>query len=116
MRDRIHQGWILTALWVIDTGVTAATLEHTRARSSVSGVGVIMESGRIAAETAALAAMLRADPPLCALAREGNLGSVRALSPTPLPPSTRPSPGSGTVGRGKPSWPTRCSVTIRRCC
>ncbi|EUA88879.1 hypothetical protein I551_4686 [Mycobacterium ulcerans str. Harvey] len=30
LRDRIHQGWILTALWVIDTGVTAATLEHTR--------------------------------------------------------------------------------------
>ena len=52
LRDRIHQGWILTALWVIDTGVTAAALEHTGAGSSVSGVGMIMESGRIAAETA----------------------------------------------------------------
>ena len=68
LRDRIHQGWILTALWVIDTGVTAAALEHTRAGSSVSGVGVIVESGRIAAETAALATVLRDDP---AVARPG---------------------------------------------
>ncbi len=80
LRDRIHQGWILTGLWVIDTGVTAATL-FSRSGSGVSGVGVIMESGRTAAETASLAAMLRTDPPLCAMAREGNLGSVRALSP-----------------------------------
>uniref|UniRef100_UPI00082CB16E hypothetical protein n=1 Tax=Mycobacterium sp. UM_CSW TaxID=1370119 RepID=UPI00082CB16E len=27
LRDRIHQGWILTALWLIDSGVTAAALE-----------------------------------------------------------------------------------------
>lgn len=81
LRDRIHQGWILTALWVIDTGVTAATLEHTRAAAGVSGVGVIMESGRIAAQTAALAAALRADPLLCTLGREGNVASIRALSP-----------------------------------
>ncbi len=81
LRDRIQQGWILTALWVIDTGVTAATLEHTRAGSSVSGVGVIMESSRIAAETASLAEILRSDAPLCTLAREGNVSSIRALSP-----------------------------------
>jgi hypothetical protein len=81
LRDRIHQGWILTALWLIDTGVTAAALEHTRAGSSVSGVGVIMESSRIAAETVGLATALRGDPPLCALAREGNLASVRTFSP-----------------------------------
>ncbi|MCV7147706.1 hypothetical protein [Mycobacterium riyadhense] len=81
LRDRIHQGWILTALWVIDTGVTAATLEHTRARSSVYGVGVIMESDRIAAETASLAAVLRTDPLLSGLASEGNVASIRALSP-----------------------------------
>ncbi|OBK23396.1 hypothetical protein A5634_05465 [Mycobacterium asiaticum] len=80
LRDRIHQGWILTALWVIDTGVTAATLEHTRARASVSGVAMILDSDRIAAETAALAAILRADPTLCALAQQGNVGSIRALS------------------------------------
>ncbi|QLL05174.1 NAD-dependent epimerase/dehydratase family protein [Mycobacterium vicinigordonae] len=81
LRDRIQQGWILTGLWVIDTGVTAATLGHTRAGSSVYGVGVIMESGRIADECAGLATILRADPPLCALARQGNVGSIRALSP-----------------------------------
>jgi hypothetical protein len=81
LRDRIHQGWILTALWLIDTGVTAAALEHTRAASRVSGLGMIMESSRIATETAELAAALRGDPPLCALAREGNVGSIRALSP-----------------------------------
>ena len=39
LRDRIHQGWILTALWLIDAGVTAAALEHTRAASRVSGSG-----------------------------------------------------------------------------
>ncbi|MHA7652549.1 Rossmann-fold NAD(P)-binding domain-containing protein [Mycobacterium sp. ML4] len=81
LRDRIHQGWILTALWVIDSGITAATLEHTRAGSGISGVGVIMESERIAEQTAALAALLRADPTLCALAADGNVGSIRALSP-----------------------------------
>jgi nucleoside-diphosphate-sugar epimerase len=81
LRDRIHQGWILTALWLIDTGVTAAVLEHTGAGSSVSGVGVIMESSRIAAETAELATALGGDPPLCALARQGNLASISALSP-----------------------------------
>ncbi len=81
LRDRIHQGWILTGRWVIDTGVTAAALQRTRAGSSVSGVGVIMESGVIAAETASLATVLRGDAPLCALAREGNVSSLCALSP-----------------------------------
>lgn len=81
LRDRIHQGWVLTGLWVIDTGVTGATLGHTRAASSVSGVGVIMESGRVDAEVAALAAALRADPPLLTLAAAGNVASIRALSP-----------------------------------
>ena len=80
LRDRIHQGWILTAMWLLDTGVTAA-LPHTRSMSSVLGLDMIMESGVIAAETAELAAVLRGDPPLCALAREGNVGSIRALSP-----------------------------------
>jgi uncharacterized protein YbjT (DUF2867 family) len=81
LRDRIHQGWILTALWLIDTGVTAA-LGHTGAGSKVSGIGAILESSRIAAETAELASALRGDPPLCALARDGNLASIRAFSPS----------------------------------
>jgi len=82
LRDRIHQGWILTALWLIDTGVTAAALERRQAGRSVPGVGMIMDSTLVAAETGQLAAALRPDPPLCALAREGNLPSIRALSPT----------------------------------
>ncbi|MGD1171587.1 NAD-dependent epimerase/dehydratase family protein [Mycobacterium seoulense] len=82
LRDRIHQGWILTALWLIDTGVTAAALERSKAAHSVPGVDMIMDSTRVATETAQLAAVLRADPPLCALAQEGSLASIRALSPT----------------------------------
>jgi hypothetical protein len=81
LRDRIHQGWILTAMWLIDTGVTAA-LRRARAVSSVSGLDMIMESSFVAAETAELAAVLGGDGPLCALAREGNVGSIRALSPS----------------------------------
>jgi nucleoside-diphosphate-sugar epimerase len=81
LRDRIHQGWILTALWLIDAGVTAAALDPTGAGSKVSGVGMIIQSDRIAAEIAELATALRNDPPLRALAAEGNLASIRALSP-----------------------------------
>ena len=82
LRDRLHQGWILTALSLIDIGVTAAALERTGAGTRVAGLGMIMEGSVIAAETAELATVLRADPPLCALAREGNLDSIRALSPS----------------------------------
>ncbi|ORB72632.1 hypothetical protein [Mycobacterium scrofulaceum] len=82
LRDRIHQGWILTALWLIDAGVTAAALERGKAARGVPGVDMIMDSTLVAAETARLAAVLRADTPLCALATDGNLASIRALSPT----------------------------------
>ncbi|OMC07740.1 NAD-dependent epimerase/dehydratase family protein [Mycobacterium sp. SP-6446] len=81
LRDRIHQGWILTALSLIDTGVTAAALERTGAGTRVPGLGMILEGGRVTAEIAELATILRADPPLAALARDGNLDSIRALSP-----------------------------------
>ncbi|MCV7413278.1 hypothetical protein AWC05_28795 [Mycobacterium florentinum] len=81
LRDRIHQGWILTALWLIDSGVTAAALEHTAAGSRVPGVSAIMQSDRVADETAELTAALRADPTLRAMAQEGNVASIRALSP-----------------------------------
>lgn len=81
LRDRIHQGWILTAMWLIDTGLNAA-LRRGRAVSSVSGLDMIIESGLVAAETAELAALLRGDAPLSALAREGNVDSIRALSPS----------------------------------
>lgn len=81
LRDRIHQGWILTALSLIDTGVTAAALERTGVGTRVPGLGMILEGGRVTAEIAELATILRADPPLAALARDGNLDSIRALSP-----------------------------------
>lgn len=81
LRDRIHQGWILNALWLIDAGVTAAVPVHGPAARGVPGIGMITESGLVAAETAELASALRADPPLCALAADGNLASIRALSP-----------------------------------
>ncbi|OBA57988.1 hypothetical protein A5647_22410 [Mycobacterium sp. 1100029.7] len=79
LRDRIHQGWILTALWLIDTGVTAAALENKSSR--VPGLSALMDSDRVADETAELTAALRADPPLRAMAQEANLASIRALSP-----------------------------------
>ncbi|OBF80395.1 hypothetical protein A5791_08315 [Mycobacterium sp. 852002-51163_SCH5372311] len=82
LRDRIHQGWILTALWVIDSGVTAAALQHTSGGSQLSGVSTIMESGRVAAETATLAEVLRPDPQLLALARSGDLDGARVLFPS----------------------------------
>lgn len=81
LRDRIHQGWILTALWLIDSGVTAAALQHTSAGSQVSGVGAIVESGRVAAETASLADVLRRDPQVLALARTGDVDGLRVLFP-----------------------------------
>ncbi|HCQ8895535.1 TPA: hypothetical protein OMI21_004494, partial [Escherichia coli] len=70
LRDRIHQGWILNALWLIDTGVTAAALPRSQAGRSVPGISMITDSGLVAAETAELASALRADPPLRALAAE----------------------------------------------
>lgn len=81
LRDRIHQGWILNALWLIDAGVSAATPVRGQAGRGVSGVGMIADTDLVAAEIAGLAAALRADPPLGALAAEGNLASIRALSP-----------------------------------
>lgn len=83
LRDRIHQGWIMTALWVIDSGVTAAALRHSRTGqiNSVPGISAIVESSRVDAEIAPLAEILRADPRLAAMARAGDLGSIRARSP-----------------------------------
>lgn len=81
LRDRIHQGWILNALWLIDAGVSAATPVRGQAGRGVPGVGMIADSHLVDAEIAELAAALRADPPLRALAADGNLASIRALSP-----------------------------------
>ncbi|MEE2855255.1 MAG: NAD-dependent epimerase/dehydratase family protein [Actinomycetota bacterium] len=81
LRDRIHQGWILNALWLIEAGISAAAPVRSQARRGVPGVGMIADSDLVTTEIAELAATLRADPPLCALAEEGNLASIRALSP-----------------------------------
>ncbi len=82
LRDRIHQGWGLTALWVIDTGVTAATLERTGAPAKISGVAALVESGIVEAKSSSLAALIRNDPQLCALALRGDLQGISAQSRT----------------------------------
>ena len=82
LRDRIHQGWGLTALWLIDAGVTSATVERTGLRTTVSGVAMLVESDVVDAKTTSLAALIRNDPQLCALALDADLDGIRALSRT----------------------------------
>jgi nucleoside-diphosphate-sugar epimerase len=82
LRDRIHQGWSLTALWLIDTGVTAATVKRTGLRNTVSGVAMLLESDVVEAKTSSLAALIRSDPQLCALALDADLDAISALSRT----------------------------------
>ena len=43
LRDRVHQGWRLTGLWLIDSGVTGATVERTGVHVAVCGVGALLE-------------------------------------------------------------------------
>jgi hypothetical protein len=82
LRDRIHQGWSLTALWLIDTGVIAATVQRTGLRATVSGVAMLLESDVVEANTSSLAALIRNDPQLCALALDADLDGISALSGT----------------------------------
>jgi nucleoside-diphosphate-sugar epimerase len=82
LRDRIHQGWSLTGLWLIDTGVTAATVERTGPRTTVSGVAVLVDSDVVEAKTSSLAALIRNDPKLCALALDADLDGIRDMSRT----------------------------------
>ena len=82
LRDRIHQGWSLNGLWLIDTGVTAATVQRTGLHVPVTGVGALLESDAIGTTTSSLAALIRDDPQLCALALDGDLNGISALSPT----------------------------------
>lgn len=83
LRDRIHQGWGLVALWVVDNGVTAAAVERTGAAgpSTATGFGAVLESRQVAVETASLAVVLQGNPQLRALAREGDVDGIRAVSP-----------------------------------
>ena len=82
LRDRIHQGWGLTGLWLIDSGVTAATVERTGLRNTVSGIGALLDSDAVAAKTLSLATLIRDDAQLCARALERDLDGVSAQSPT----------------------------------
>ncbi|KAA8958767.1 NAD-dependent epimerase/dehydratase family protein [Mycobacterium sp.] len=82
LRDRIQQGWGLTALWLIDTGITTAALERTAAGSPVPGVQALLESHHVAALTTELAALLRRDPRVLAVAERGDLAGIRVIAPT----------------------------------
>ncbi|MBV9351812.1 MAG: hypothetical protein JOZ23_09785 [Mycobacterium sp.] len=82
LRNRVQQGWSLTALWVIDSGITAATLAHTGANIGVSGIDTLIESQRIVEKVSRLAALLRRNPELRALAAHGDLDGIRGLSRT----------------------------------
>jgi hypothetical protein len=81
LRDRIHQGWGLAGLWLIDTGITAATVERNGDHhSAVSGVGMLVQSDAVEAKTGSLAALIRNDPQLCRLALDADLDGIIALS------------------------------------
>ena len=82
LRDRIHQGWRLTGLWLIDTGVTAATVDRTGVHVTLPGVGALLQSDAIEAKTASLARLIHNDAQLCALALDRDLDGVTALSRT----------------------------------
>jgi nucleoside-diphosphate-sugar epimerase len=82
LRDRIHQGWGISGRWLIDSGVTAATVGRAGLPVAVSGIGALLESDAITAKTSALAALIRNDAQLCALALDRDLDGVSAESPT----------------------------------
>jgi uncharacterized protein YbjT (DUF2867 family) len=80
LRDRIHQGWGLCGLWLIDTGITAATVERAGLRAGVSGVALLVQSDAVEAKTSSLAALIRNDPQLCRLALDADLDGIGVLS------------------------------------
>jgi nucleoside-diphosphate-sugar epimerase len=82
LRDRIHQGWALTGLWLIDSGVTAATVQRRGGHLAVTGMGALVDSDAVAAKTSSLAALIRGDLQLCALACDGDLAGISAQSQT----------------------------------
>jgi nucleoside-diphosphate-sugar epimerase len=82
LRDRIHQGWGISGRWLIDSAITAATVGRNGLQVAVSGIGALLESDAIAAETSSLATLIRNDEQLCALALERDLDAVNAQSAT----------------------------------
>ena len=82
LRDRIHQGWGISGRWLIDSAITAATVGRTGLQVAVSGIGALLESDAVAAETSSLATLIRGDERLCTLALERDLDGVIAQSAT----------------------------------
>ncbi len=82
LRDRIHQGWALTGLWLIDSGVTAATVERLGVHVAITGMGALVDSDAVTAKSSSLAALIRGDLQLCALALDGDLAGINAQSQT----------------------------------
>jgi len=82
LRDRIHQGWGISGRWLIDSAITAATVGRAGLQVAVSGIGALLQSDVIAAETSSLATLIRNDEQLCALALERDLDGVGAQSAT----------------------------------
>ncbi|MDT5019932.1 MAG: hypothetical protein QOI33_456 [Mycobacterium sp.] len=82
LRDRIHQGWALSGLWLIDSGVTAATVQRRGGHLAVTGISDLVDSDAVTAKTCSLAALIRGDLQLCALASDGDLAGISAQSQT----------------------------------
>jgi nucleoside-diphosphate-sugar epimerase len=82
LRDRIHQGWGISGRWLVDSAITAATVGRTGLWGAVSGMGALLHSDAVADKTSSLAALIRDDEPLCALALERDLDGVSAQSPS----------------------------------
>jgi hypothetical protein len=82
LRDRIHQGWALTGLWLIDSGVTAAAVRRRGVQVAVTGMGALVDSDAVTIESVSLAALIRSDPMLCALAVDGDLAGISTRSQT----------------------------------
>jgi nucleoside-diphosphate-sugar epimerase len=82
LRDRIHQGWGISGRWLIDSAITAATVGRAGLQVAVSGIGALLQSDAVVAETSSLAALIRDDEQLCALALERDLDGVSAQSAT----------------------------------
>ena len=106
LRDRIHQGWGISGRWLIDSAITAATVGRAGLQVAVSGIGALLESDAIAAETSSLAALIRGDEQLCALALERDLDGISAQSADHRcgvrlrgQPDRAPRSGRGRVGQ-----------------
>lgn len=81
LRDRIRQGWALSALGGLVAGSVAATPERD-GESADTTAAEVMDLGPVAAETTALVYALRRNPGLCALAEAADLDGIRAAYPT----------------------------------